>query len=67
MREVVERAAGDRVELIDGVKIFHGDDWVLVLPDPEQPVVHVWAESDTDAKTRALAGTQERLIRNLVG
>ncbi len=67
MREVVERAAGDRVELIDGVKIYHGDDWVLVLPDPEQPLVHVWAESDTDAKSRALAGTQERLIRNLVG
>jgi mannose-1-phosphate guanylyltransferase/phosphomannomutase len=67
MREVVERAAGDRVELIDGVKIYHGEDWALVLPDTEQPVVHVWAESDTDAKARALAGTQERLIRNLVG
>ena len=66
MREVVERASGDRTELVDGVKIFHGEDWVLVLPDPEQPVVHVWAESDTDAKARALAGTQARLIRTLV-
>jgi mannose-1-phosphate guanylyltransferase/phosphomannomutase len=66
MREVVERASGDRLELIDGVKIYHGEDWVLVLPDPEQPVVHVWAESDGDAKARALAGTQLRLIRSLV-
>ena len=66
MREVVERASGDRLELIDGVKIHHGSDWVLVLPDPEQPVVHVWAESDADAKARALAGTQLRLIRSLV-
>ena len=67
MREVVERAQGDRVELIDGVKIYHGEDWVLVIPDHEQPVVHVWAESDSDAKTRALAGTQTGLVRNLVG
>ncbi|MEX2393862.1 MAG: sugar phosphate nucleotidyltransferase [Actinomycetota bacterium] len=67
MREVVERATGDRVELIDGVKIFHGGDWVLVLPDLEQPLVHVWAESDTDAKARALAGTQSGVIRNLLG
>jgi mannose-1-phosphate guanylyltransferase/phosphomannomutase len=66
MREVVERATGDRVELIDGVKIFHGNDWVLVLPDLEQPLVHVWAESDTDAKARALAGTQSGVIRSLL-
>jgi mannose-1-phosphate guanylyltransferase / phosphomannomutase len=67
MREIVERASGDRVELTDGVKIFHNEDWVLVLPDPSQPLVHVWAESDSDAKARALAGTQIRLIRTLLG
>ncbi len=67
MREIVERATGDRVELIDGVKIYHAEDWVLVLPDTAQPVVHVFAEADSDAKARALAGTQTRLIRTLVG
>jgi mannose-1-phosphate guanylyltransferase/phosphomannomutase len=67
MREIIERASGDRVELIDGVKVFHGEDWVLVLPDPGQPVVHIWAEADSDAKARALAGTQSGVIRNLVG
>jgi mannose-1-phosphate guanylyltransferase/phosphomannomutase len=67
MREVIERASGDRLELSDGVKIYHNEDWVLVIPDPEQPLVHVWAESDSDPKARALAGTQLRLIRNLVG
>lgn len=67
MREIMEHADGDRVDLLDGVKVFHRDDWVLVLPDPDQPIVHVWAESSSDAKARALAGTQVRLIRNLVG
>jgi mannose-1-phosphate guanylyltransferase/phosphomannomutase len=67
MRQTVEQATGDHVDLVDGVKTFHGEDWVLVLPDPEQPLVHVWAESDTEAKARALAGTQIRAIRNVVG
>jgi mannose-1-phosphate guanylyltransferase/phosphomannomutase len=66
MREVMERAEGDRVELVDGVKVYHGEDWVLVLPDPEQPLVHVWAESDSDADAQSLAGKQVRLVRSLV-
>ena len=66
MREIMERAVGDRVELVDGVKVFHSEDWVLVLPDPEQPLVHVWAESDSDSKAHALAGTQARVVRSLV-
>jgi mannose-1-phosphate guanylyltransferase/phosphomannomutase len=66
MREVMEQSTGDRTELLDGVKIYHRDDWVLVLPDPSQPLVHVWAEAATEAKARALAGTQVRLIRSLV-
>jgi len=67
MRHTVEVAQGDDVDLVDGVKIHHGEDWVLVLPDPEQPLVHVWAESSTMSKAAALAGTQIRAIRNVVG
>src|SRR5207244_1876841 len=65
MRRVMETASGDRVEFVDGVKVHHGEDWVLVLPDPEQPLVHVWAESSGEAAARALVGTQVRLIRTL--
>jgi mannose-1-phosphate guanylyltransferase/phosphomannomutase len=68
MRQVMEQAASvERVELLDGVKAYQGDDWVLVLPDPEQPVVHVWAEAGSESGARALAGTRVRLVRNLVG
>ncbi|HVE91242.1 MAG TPA: mannose-1-phosphate guanyltransferase [Actinomycetota bacterium] len=67
MRSIMEQASGDGVELIDGVKTFHKADWTLVLPDPARPLVHVWAESDTESKARALAGRQLRGIRNVVG
>ena len=49
MREIVERAGGAEVELIDGVKVVGADSWVLVLPDPDEALSHVWAEATTGA------------------
>jgi mannose-1-phosphate guanylyltransferase/phosphomannomutase len=48
MRYLVETHSPDRLELVDGVKIFNrGDDnWVLVLPDASEPVVHIFANSN---------------------
>ena len=31
--------------LVDGVKVIEADGWALVLPDPEEPLTHVWAEA----------------------
>jgi mannose-1-phosphate guanylyltransferase / phosphomannomutase len=51
MRMIVE-AAGDRpIDTTDGVRVLEPDGgWALVLPDPAQPVTHLWAEAaDADA------------------
>jgi mannose-1-phosphate guanylyltransferase/phosphomannomutase len=47
MRTVLERAKGDEVVLVDGVKVVDDRGWTLVLPDPEQALTHVYAEADT--------------------
>jgi len=49
MRTAVERAKGKPVVLVDGVKLPEPDGWTLVLPDPEYPGTHVWAEAATAA------------------
>jgi mannose-1-phosphate guanylyltransferase/phosphomannomutase len=54
MRGAIERAKGNDVVLVDGVKILYPDGWALVLPDPELPVTHVWAEGPSDADARRL-------------
>ncbi|MEG4346926.1 mannose-1-phosphate guanyltransferase [Microcoleus sp. A003_D6] len=48
MRHLVETHSPDRLELIDGVKIFNysDDNWVLVLPDASEPTVHIFANSE---------------------
>src|SRR3954453_5274106 len=49
MRSLVEMTKDRELELVDGVKVLHDDGWALALPDPEEPVTHVWAEGTTDA------------------
>ncbi|HQO40418.1 MAG TPA: hypothetical protein PK986_08110, partial [Spirochaetota bacterium] len=46
-----------RVELIDGVKIFDKNSWILLLPDASQPLIHVYAEGETVRE-------RDRLIQN---
>lgn len=65
MRTLMEMGARD-VELVDGVKIRHGRGWVLALPDPEEPITHLWAESTTDSDARQLAQEYARRVRQLV-
>jgi mannose-1-phosphate guanylyltransferase/phosphomannomutase len=65
MRSLVE-LAGRAVHHVDGVKSFHGDGWVLALPDPEEPITHVWSESSSDAEARRLAEEYGRRIRQLL-
>ncbi len=48
MRALVEDVRRPLV-LLDGVKVLFDDGWVLALPDPEEPLTHLWAEAHTDA------------------
>ena len=49
MRHLVEIHDSDRLVLIDGVKIIDpvSDNWVLVLPDAGEPLVHIYVNSES--------------------
>lgn len=49
MRHLVEIHESDRLVLIDGVKIIDpvSDNWVLVLPDAGEPLVHIYVNSES--------------------
>jgi mannose-1-phosphate guanylyltransferase / phosphomannomutase len=66
MRSLVELSKDREVHLIDGVKVAHDDGWALALPDPEEPVTHVWAEAGTSAGARSRAQEYARRIRQLL-
>ncbi len=66
MRRTLERAKGRTTVLVDGVKVLHPDGWSLVVPDPEEPVTHVWAEAQSEAEARARAQEQAVRIRQML-
>ncbi|MEO9223785.1 MAG: hypothetical protein ABI276_02190 [Acidimicrobiales bacterium] len=54
------------MDLIDGVKVWYDDAWVLTLPDTDDPVTHIWAEGSSDAEARRLSQEYARRIRQLL-
>jgi mannose-1-phosphate guanylyltransferase/phosphomannomutase len=62
MRVLTERLKDRDVDLSDGIKVFDERGWGQVLPDSDEPVVHVYAEG-RDEETSAEI---ERELRELV-
>jgi mannose-1-phosphate guanylyltransferase/phosphomannomutase len=70
MRTLMEQLAEEDSELvlIDGIKVISSTGWVLVVPDPEEPTTHVWAEGvDRADSERLSSGYVERLRQILSG
>ncbi|MFH1449852.1 MAG: mannose-1-phosphate guanyltransferase [bacterium] len=47
MRELIELTKNEKVELIDGIKVYHQEDWVLLIPDSDSQIFHIYAESNS--------------------
>ncbi len=66
MRLVNEQLADRRLDLMDGVKAYDDRGWVQVLPDPDEPLVHVYAEGETEELTGELAGEVAEFVDAVV-
>jgi mannose-1-phosphate guanylyltransferase/phosphomannomutase len=54
--------AGRDLDLTDGIKLRSERGWSQVLPDPDEPLLHLYAEGETEADSTEL----EQEIRDLV-
>jgi len=61
---LLNRRYKDRLgEQIDGVKINLSDSaWVLVLPDLDRPVFHIYAQAGSEEQVRDLVARYERIV-----
>jgi mannose-1-phosphate guanylyltransferase/phosphomannomutase len=62
MRLLNERLAGRDLDLTDGIKLLSDRGWAQVLPDPDEPLLHLYAEGATGAESDEL----EQEVRELV-
>jgi mannose-1-phosphate guanylyltransferase / phosphomannomutase len=66
MRVVTERFRDRDVDLLDGIKVFDERGWAQVLPDPDEPLVHIYAEGKTAEDSRALETELRELVEEIM-
>jgi mannose-1-phosphate guanylyltransferase / phosphomannomutase len=66
MRVLNERFADRETDLLDGIKAWDERGWVQVLPDPDEPLVHVYAEGNGDGTTAELEAEVRELVESIV-
>jgi mannose-1-phosphate guanylyltransferase / phosphomannomutase len=62
MRVLNERLADRELDLTDGIKIFDERGWTQVRPDPDEPLIHLYAEGDTREQSDELARELRALV-----
>ncbi len=66
MRVLTERLKDRDVDLTDGIKVFDERGWAQILPDPDEPLVHVYAEGRTASESSELEGELRGVIEELL-
>ena len=67
MRTLLEEHRDQDVDLVDGIKVFVDDGFVLVRPDPDEPACHIVASVGDEARGRALLEEYSRRVRDACG
>ena len=66
MRVLTEQMRDREVDLLDGIKIFEDGGWAQVLPDPAEPLVHVYAEAPTQDEAHELEARYTALVQGII-
>jgi mannose-1-phosphate guanylyltransferase / phosphomannomutase len=66
MRVLTERLKDRRLDLTDGIKVFDEHGWAQVLPDPDEPLLHLYAEGETEADSQALESEYRGLVEEIL-
>jgi mannose-1-phosphate guanylyltransferase/phosphomannomutase len=66
MRILNERYADGDVDTTDGIKIFDARGWVQVLPDGDEPTIHLYAEGETPADSEELETELRTIVTDLI-
>jgi mannose-1-phosphate guanylyltransferase / phosphomannomutase len=66
MRVLTERLRDRKLDLLDGIKVIDRRGWSQLLPDPDEPVVHIYAEGKTREASNELAEELAKLVDEIM-
>jgi mannose-1-phosphate guanylyltransferase/phosphomannomutase len=62
MRKMLEESKGKSMELVDGIKVYDTNGWVLILPDTEDSHVKIISQGETAETAATLASSYAQRI-----
>jgi mannose-1-phosphate guanylyltransferase/phosphomannomutase len=66
MRLLTERLRDRKLDLTDGIKVFGERGWAQILPDPDEPIVHIYAEGATVDDSKALEAEFRAIVEEIM-
>jgi mannose-1-phosphate guanylyltransferase/phosphomannomutase len=66
MRLLTERLRDRELDLTDGIKVFGERGWAQILPDPDEPVMHIYAEGKTEEDSKALESEFRAMVEEIM-
>ncbi len=66
MRVLTERLKERRTDLLDGIKVIDDRGWAQVIPDASEPIVHLYAEGDTEAEAERLGAELRGMVEEVI-
>ena len=66
MRVLTEELKGRDIDLLDGIKVRDERGWAQVLPDPDEPLVHIYAEGETEEVSAELEAELQNLVESIM-
>ena len=66
MRVLTERLRDRRLDLLDGIKVFDERGWAQVLPDPDEPLIHIYAEGTTREHSKELEDEFRHMVEEIM-
>jgi len=65
MRNLIQKTADENRQLVDGVRILKDDGWVLIAPDREKDLFHIYAESRNKKTTQLYIDEFKKKIKKM--
>jgi mannose-1-phosphate guanylyltransferase/phosphomannomutase len=66
MRELSERIKVGRIDLADGIRVEDNGGWAQFVPDPDEPLFHIYAEGATGDESAVLFERYRRLLDEVI-
>jgi mannose-1-phosphate guanylyltransferase / phosphomannomutase len=66
MRVLTERLKDRDLDLLDGIKLRDKRGWAQVLPDPDEPLIHIYAEGADEQASNELEGELRSLVEDVL-